>query len=192
MTSELLNSFDLQIEKGLQTSYAPYNPNGKWYLKKNTNKIIFNGSEHWSLYDNKYLRSPTVGDIEASYLYCNIGSYIIFSALNVNTDNRVAPRATSSANQFWARFSQFADADAFETFLTTTNMIVYYTSNPRYILLNDTLQSQLTEIYKWVLSYQEQTNISQVNNDLPFVINTITCYDLNKLLTRVEVLESEV
>jgi len=38
------------------------------------------------------------------------------------------------------------------------------------ILLNDTLQNQIEDIYNQTLSYQGQTNISQVNNDAPFKI----------------------
>ena len=77
--------------------------------------------------------------------------------------------------------------------MSSNNLIVYLALvDAEYILLNDTLQEQLDNIYNWALSYKDQTNISQTNDDLPFVISATTCYDLNKLLTRVETLESEV
>jgi hypothetical protein len=70
-------------------------------------------------------------------------------------------------------------------------MITYFgLATPEYILLNDTMQEELNNIYNWAYSYQDETNITQTNNDLPFIRNTITCYDLNKLLQRVETLES--
>ena len=49
----------------------------------------------------------------------------------------------------------------------------------KYILLNDTLQSQVENIYNWVLSYKKQTNIDQINANLPFIITATTCADLN-------------
>lgn len=55
--------------------------------------------------------------------------------------------------------------------LDTGATIYYGLTIPQYILLNDTLQSQLEAIYNSSFSYQDQTNISQVNDDLPFVIN---------------------
>jgi hypothetical protein len=79
----------------------------------------------------------------------------------------------------------------YDSAISGENTIYYPTTTPQDILLNNTLQSELEQIYNWVLSYQDQTNISQTNYDLPFVINATTCYDLNKLLTRVEVLEAE-
>ena len=75
--------------------------------------------------------------------------------------------------------------------ITTSNCnyIYYYNSIPTYTLLNNTLQAELTAIYEKALSYQDQTNISQTNDDLPFVINASACYDLNKLVERVATIE---
>lgn len=54
--------------------------------------------------------------------------------------------------------------------LDTGATIYYGLTTPTYTLLNDTLQTQLDNI-KNALSHDEQTNISQTNYDLPFVIN---------------------
>ena len=54
------------------------------------------------------------------------------------------------------------------TFLTNNNVKYYNTAYiPTYTLLNDTLQTQLEDIYN-AQSYIGQTNILQENNDLPF------------------------
>ena len=58
---------------------------------------------------------------------------------------------------------------------------------PQYILLNDTLQTQFNNLQR-VLSYDGQTNISQTNADLPFVINYKT---YNKVPTKVSELTND-
>jgi len=70
-----------------------------------------------------------------------------------------------------------------------TNTIYYPTTTPTYSLLDSTLQTQLDNVYERALSYQEQTKINQVNDDLPFILTVEAVYDLNKLLQRVIALE---
>ena len=57
----------------------------------------------------------------------------------------------------------------------------YPLATPTYTLLNDTLQSQLEYIYNQMLAYKGQTNISQINNDLPFIIDSTALKDLTSL-----------
>ena len=121
-------------------------------------------------------------------MFCN------YFKVNLTTDNTY-PYLTNNGTQCTINFSAKGTTTLaqFKAWLSTHNTIVYYPlATPTYTLLNDTLQEQLENIYNWVLSYKDQTNISQVNNDLPFVISATTVYDLNKLLIRVETLESEV
>ena len=42
-----------------------------------------------------------------------------------------------------------------------------------------------------VYSYEDVTNISQENNDKPFILDVSALYDLNNLVTRVATLETE-
>lgn len=99
---------------------------GSISLVKNIGKITYDGTETWSMYDNKYLVSLPVSDILTSLnnVYCNIATYIGFTELSPTTDNRISLRTTTS--QFWARLSQFETKDDFKTWLTTHNMYVYY------------------------------------------------------------------
>ena len=53
------------------------------------------------------------------------------------------------------------------TFLSNNNVEVCYPlETPTNELFNDTIQEQLEDIYFNMLSYEGQTNVSQVNNDL--------------------------
>lgn len=55
--------------------------------------------------------------------------------------------------------------------------LYYGLQTPTYTLLNDTLQTQLDNI-QYALAYDTQTNISQTNTDLPFIIDAETYVDL--------------
>ena len=170
--------------------YEPYN-NGKWYLKKNIGKVVLDGSENWADFTeqidtnyyacyetDKKFGGPTGTFITPSNYKCNyftgytsglgdLQNYIASSgyATYVKIDNTIVN-----------------SAEAFKTWLSTHNVIVDYTLlSPTYTLLNNTLQSQLDTIESMLLSYKGQTNISQINNDLPFIIDSTALKDLTSL-----------
>ena len=69
------------------------------------------------------------------------------------------------------------------TWLSSNNLLVYYgLETPTYTPITGTLAEQLENIYQYLLSYKGQTNISQINNDLPFVISASALLDLNTLV----------
>ena len=185
---------NIELNKGSTAlPYEPYN-NGKWYLKKNVGKVVLDGTETFvdqaqsqnnifytamqvsnmkyttqNLLSNYFKKgnnpknnNGTIGALYQNYLYFGINTSII----GANDSDSVAIKTT-----------------AFKTWLGTHNTNVYYPlATPEYTLLNDTLQEELTNIYNKALSYQDQTNISQENDDLPFVISAsaIAKYDLNE------------
>lgn len=163
---EILNS--IQIELGsTATAYEPYN-NGKWYLKKNTKKIsniitstvtLSNGNIGG--YTNS-VNVPNKIELQNNIAKCNKATF---------DKNRNMATGTFYENTYNFVFVG-TSSDTLETLQTKYgNADLYYpTKTPEYILLNDTLQEELNNIKK-ALSYDTQTNISQVNNDLPFVIN---------------------
>lgn len=156
---------------------------GTWELEKNIGKVVLDGSddEYWSVQSTNYFRSGNIiPNLKIDELKSNIGTYISLSNLSVNTDNRIAPAV---GNRIWCRFSQFNnDLEAFKTYLSTNNMIVKYPlATPTYTPITGTLAEQLENIYQNMLSEQTQTNISQVNADLPFTITATTLKDLSSL-----------
>lgn len=175
----------------------------KWYLKKRIGKKVLDGSENWvhstgwsKTNTNVYYCSPVSNTYYPSesnaywltdyfigctrnYLYANDVDGFSFSGL---VGNLTAP-FTIRINKTTA-----SDVTNFKTWLSTHNTTVYYVlATPTNTLLNDTLQETLDSFY----SYQEQTNISQDNNDMPFVIKASAIYDLTDLVTRVATLETE-
>jgi hypothetical protein len=156
------------------TTALEYEPYGTgWYLKKEIGKVVLDGSENWST--------------NASWNYTNTNIYMLNG--NPQTTNEVVCdyfkwyRATYSndingeVGLVWGSTLSFrilntiaSDTEAFKTWLSTHNTIVYYVLNtPTYTEITDsTLLSQLNALAK---SYTGQTNISQESNDMPFILD---------------------
>lgn len=68
----------------------------------------------------------------------------------------------------------------YDSALSVANTIYYQKETPTYTKLTDTtLINQLENTYKNMLSYKGTTNISQVNNDLPFTLSVSAIEDLS-------------
>lgn len=83
---ETTTFFDMQLEEGAQTSYAPYKTplelakignyqdriyksDGKWYIEKQVGKVVFDGSENWS-------QNPSQTLDTTSYYYITLAGAI--------------------------------------------------------------------------------------------------------------------
>ena len=168
---------------------------GKWYLKKNIDKNVLDGSEVWISHQfgtNSYQTTISNTLSGGDYLTIISNYFRGIKYTDRSSFNNAIYNDTQSTVLTIIRNTQFATVNDFTAWLSTHNTPVYYVlATPTYTLLNNTLQSQLETIYNKLLGYQEQTNISQVNNDLPFNINAKAIYDLNKLVERVTELENE-
>ena len=226
LTINAVQNSKIQLEKGLTaTSYLPYTSqtlplnlgtielckigdyqdyfykdSGKWYLHKETNKQILNGTESYTFSTNgncwfRAFSDILVGSGSAitSKVYSNYFTQVIRNTMPDQT-NGIATTSNTNVNIKHQDYTSSNKLTDFQSWLSSHNTSVYYIlATPTNTEITDsTLISQLENIYNWALSYKDQTNITQTNNDLPFIITATTVYDLNKLLTRVETLESEV
>ena len=192
----------LQLEQStVVTDYEPYGYKDKWYLKKRTGKKVLNGSETWTLASN---------DTNTTRLYSAISdiidgatdttpSNLICSHFVVKTFNYIYNNDVMAISQYGGTNDSLrkriylrvdnniaTTAANFQTWLSTHNTTLYYVlATPTYTLLNDTLQATLDSF----TSKAGQTNISQVNNDMPFVIKASALLDAN---TYIEQLEAQV
>lgn len=200
LSNDFLNDKTFQLEKGSATEYEPYNPDGKWYLKKNVGKELittFNSKSGTTA--NNMFNTNVISNIlkpsDGTKVSNMMSNYFISKAPNTLYTNDTLGIGINTSGTICCAFGLNSQIDTVELanqWLNSNELIAYIPlATPEYIPLNDTLQSQLTEIYNWLVSYQEQTNISQVNNDLPFVIKVSAIYDLNKLVARVVALEEE-
>ena len=152
-----------------------YKNGSKWYLHKEINKIVANGSENWALSNGIYVlsRLSTNTHLANSTLISNLYEFI--TAAELQTKN-YGIRA-GNADFLQVKNVDITSLENFKTLLSTNNLIVYYilqTATDTEIT-NTTLISQLEAIYNAPL--YEQTNITQENNDLPMVLDITACKD---------------
>ena len=163
--------------------------NGKWYLNKQIGKVVLDGSEaNWSnqfginlfslqafLNNNKFI----VGYGLSNYYKYNS----IQSGINAGTVNGEFALQESSGNyNLFMKNTDYSSTDNFKAWLVSNNVSIYYPlQTPTYTEITDsTLISQL-EAIKEAESYSGQTNISQTNDDKPFILTAKALKDLSNL-----------
>lgn len=161
-----------------------YKDSDKWYLHKETHKIVLNGTETGWVYDStyKYFRNPNYNF--GSYIpllltSSNKATYETYSNLfkvnknwsgansfrdNVNVQGEFYP-AQNSGYKVTLRNLDYDNTNDLINWLINNNVYIYYPlETPTYTEITDTtLISQLEAIYN-ALSYEEQTNISSNQN----------------------------
>lgn len=194
ITPNDVSEVQFQLEKGSKANaYTPYGTDtielckignyqdyfyksgSKWYLHKEIEKIIANGSENWALSSGIYVlsRLSTNTHLANSTLISNLYEFI--TAGELQTKN-YGIRA-GNADFLQVKNVDITSLENFKTFLSTNNLVVYYilqtATNTE--ITDTTLISQLEAIYNAPL--YEQTNITQTNNDLPMVLDITACKD---------------
>ena len=188
---------DLLFKNTLNSEY--YNVNlqlNKWYLKKNVGKVVLDGSESYtwgtggegdttngktlytplkSNWNMKVLTYQEATTLDTNFIYANYFTGYAYKSLNVSPKKLNFVSIGANAILFNIQNSESVSTSAeFNTWLSTHNTEVYYVlATPTYTLLNDTLQTQLDNL-QYALAYDTQTNISQTNTDLPFIIDAET------------------
>ena len=159
-------------KEGTSSEYEPYN-NNKWYLKKKIKKNTFNGT-----------RMVSVGTLQAIYQdfmdkikQQNIGSYF----------ERAKFINSRLENTYYENLQNFviigSATDTLETLQAKFNggIIYYVLETPEYILLNETLQTQLDNIWN-MRTKKNTTNISITSDDLKPYLDIVYRKDLETLL----------
>ena len=160
---------NIMVNKGeTLLDYEPYG-NGDWYLEKKIGKYTFTGEENWassSYGTNTWSNSSLINtnyDENKLQVISNIFRGIPASERNTAGDNVTYSGANSSLiirNTTLATLTEVRSA-------TSGNYIYYYMATPTYTKIEGTLASQLEDVWR-ANTYDNQTNVSQVNNDLPF------------------------
>ena len=168
----------IQIEYG--TTATPYEPYGKiWYLNKQIGKSILDGSENW-IYSDTYQGIKQFNLLNSDTIYSNDSSVNIISNYYLGIgfsnswtkDNSITiANPQQSGKRIRIMTSISSTVEDFKTWLSTHNTIVYYAlSTPTYEKITDSdLKAQLEQLYK-AKSYNNITNITQENDNAPFII----------------------
>ena len=171
------NIANVMLNKGTTSlDYEPYGSN-EWYIKKNIGKVVLNGTENWELVSSGIFR--TIGVYPSDVALRTQSPFALFSnykyeyyASSITSSIQNNEMSWNGSKQLIARNDNYATLDNFKNSLTSNNTIVYYIlATPTYTSITGTLANQLETIYN-AYSKNTQTNISQINNDLSFILNT--------------------
>lgn len=161
-----------------------YKENNTWYLHKETGKVVLDGTEEWNLLqtqtntlrfsDNNILTNGLATDnikiiddmFEVSTTTYDNGDYEHIRSASTDYPNAIVLLINKS------RLSTY-DRAGLNSWLNTHNVNIYYQlqTPTNTEITYQPLINQLESINN-AMSKKGTTNVNQVNNDLPFIINT--------------------
>lgn len=159
-----------------------YKSNDKWYVEKQIRKVVLDGSENWGVSSGTfYTTSITNYKRSGNKPYSNYyqGVLNVVNASEI-TNGQIAFNTSSDFNRFYLSNTSISSVNDIKAWLSTHNTEVQYVlATPTTTEITDTtLLSQLNALEK-AYSYNTQTNISQVNNDLPFILDATAISDID-------------
>ena len=186
--TEMLNS--IQVEESSTASlWQPYGV-GKWYLHKEIEKVVFNGSEDWTKTSDTSASVFVTAILgrNTSLSSSSLSNYFKYQFANV--EGKFYFGSSSSNNCAFCMATTYT-LESFKTWLSTNNPFVYYVlATPTNTEITyQPLIDQLNLLEK-AMSKDGQTNISQVSNDKPFILDVTAIKSLQNILDRIELLES--
>ena len=161
------------------TDYSSGRTLNAWYLKKNINKVTFNGAENWDTQNSVFVL--IISDILVQS-YAERSQIMLsdrFKGATTNYRGSLSNLCISKTidnakpHQIAIRYDDIisSGASGFKTWLSTHNTTAHYVlETPIFTEITGTLATQL-EALENAKSYNNQTNISQTNNDVPFIIS---------------------
>lgn len=178
---------NIMFSKGSSTlDYEPYGSN-EWYIKKNIGKYTITS-------DNASTLIGGLNTTTYSKPYITINKSLIGwqsswtqNICLINTYKAISSTSAIATGTFAVNFIQsyicifnenFTDLETAEQLMVGTEIYIAQ-ATPTYTQITGTLETQLEQVYKNMLSYDGTTNISQVNNDLAFNMSVQALENLN-------------
>ena len=176
-----ISNYKFQLEERNQATY--WEPYGKKRIKYGAiGKVVLDGSENWIKSSSTALDRFILNGTNTPAFTNGLSNYFIVKNLTS------IGYLYGNENQLIINFSSTGTTtlEQFKTWLSTHNVEVRYPFiTPEITEITDsTLISQLDAI-EYAMSYKDQTNISQENNDMPFVIPASAFKDLNTMFTEI-------
>ena len=154
-----------------------YKENDKWYLHKEIGKVVLNGSENFAVNKNQtyVLQFTLLNFVNALNVYSGI---LLCDNFKYKTGD---PTSTTNEDYMWIfqnilvvdiRKEIAPDLNSFKTWLSTHNTSVYYQlKDATNTLITYTPLIEQLESIKNAMSKEGTTNVNQVNNDAPFMLD---------------------
>ena len=178
-----INLGDIELCKIGDYQDRIYKDNGKWFLHKEIEKVVFDGSESWAINTsytyNVFYRTldnyARISNTQTTYCeyYKGIENTAGIVDFGNNYNNSIGVRtANDNIKDIYISNNSITSASDFKNWLSTHNTVVYYVlATPTYTEITDSALISQLEALNGARSYTTQTNISQVNNDKPFILD---------------------
>ena len=156
-----------------------FKDNGNWYKYKAIDKIVLDGSEEWYINSNVLnIRNLNYASTELNVIsvvcdtYTGVGNVNSSASAYNRGNNTICHYNDNSTSRLFIRDDRFSNVSDFKTNLQNNNVTVYYVlEEPILNQITDTTLIEQLEAIENAMSYDNQTNISQTNDDLPFIIS---------------------
>ena len=160
----------VRLSSVINGEYEP-NQTNKWYKKGYIGKVVLDGSEEWNTNINYTTSEMLV--VQSSISNAKTGSVDIANYFKYASPTVInSTRFASQYLLFGLDINNFAYASDFKTWLSTHNVEVYYVlSTPTYEKITATTLIEQLEDLKTAKSVEGQTNITQTNEELPFILD---------------------
>ena len=185
-----------QVEQNsTATQYEPYGYD--WYVHKEVGKVVFDGTEYWEGGNSAtvstnytYVYTQAIDNLAKTGVYTCFNNK--FATLNgpMLIDTSVSTDTLSCGSSGYNRLRimiltsrlSSANVNGFKNWLSNNNVTLYYVlTNPTNTkITNANLISQL-EALSNAKSRNSQTNISQSNSNLPFILDVTALRDLQNI-----------
>ena len=162
-----------------------YKENGNWYKYGAIGKVVLDGSESYNSNQSTEtdIRFTQTALTNKRTSINNTGYSNYFLVRAESYKNGISLYTGDNNLYIWISKSIANDISSFKTWVSTHNIEVYYPlSTPTVTpITNTTLIEQLDNLEK-AYSYDTQTNISQTNQDKPFIISYEAILSLRNVL----------
>ena len=169
------------------TTALPYEPYGtSWYLNKQIGKRVLDGTESWGKSSKTQVNRYFVANIFVTILNASsidlISNYFVCVTPSQSDSNNIGLAKYNEnglMNNIPLSNTELDTLEKYKTWLSTHNTTVYYVlATPTTTEITDsTLLSQLEAVKR---SFNGQTNITQTNNDKPFILDVTALKQLTQ------------
>lgn len=153
-----------------------YRNNGRWYLHKEVGKVIFDGSTNafgYSTSNAVFVTDTLVSLIKKNTtMLTNYYSQISNSTSYANMANGQIKLDGTNSGRIIIKDTNYTDTNSYKTWLSNNNVTLYYVLNESTDteITTASLAEELDDLRENMTTYTGQTNINQINSDLPFYL----------------------
>ena len=176
-----ISTYEDRIFKNIvgDTDYSSDRVDGGWYIKKNIGKSdmgemnwVYGAGRLYSLDLTSIINKNDGANVLPNNILCNVYSKITPAVWYAKTTLGISVGGNGYGDDGSVLIydSNYTNATTFKTDMAG-NYIYYGLITPTYTQITGTLAEQLENLYN-AMSKDGQTNLSQINNDLGFVLDT--------------------